>query len=238
MRASESGTLDLLGSSGGASALASTQSASTAQKQPGAELRLTDAAGREATLRLTEDLTEAQRQRASLPPVPPSGVFDVRFEGDRSVAEATGGVRAIETQGLEAPVTVRLADAEAGQSVQIRHDGSETRLTAERPLAEFASTEDLAVGLQAAPEAFALEKTYPNPASGRATVEYAVPEQAEVTIVVYDVLGRRVATLADGAEQAGRHAAVLDAGQMPSGTYFVRMRAGDFQQTRRLTIVQ
>ena len=52
------------------------------------------------------------------------------------------------------------------------------------------------------------------------------------------VLGRRVATLADGAEQAGRHATVLDAGQMPSGTYFVRMRAGDFQQTRRLTIVQ
>jgi hypothetical protein len=238
VKAGESGTLDLSGNSGGASALASTQSASTAQKQPGAELRLTDAARREATLRLTEDLTEAQRKRSALPPVPPSGVFDVRFEGGRSVAEATGDVRAIETQGLEAPVTVRLANAEAGQGVRIRHGGSETRLTAERPSAELSTTDGLAVQLQAAPDAFALEKTYPNPASGRATVEYALPEQAEVTIAVYDVLGRRVATLADGDEQAGRHAAVLDAGQMPSGTYFVRMRAGDFQQTRRLTIVR
>ncbi|PSQ79997.1 MAG: hypothetical protein BRD41_06130 [Bacteroidetes bacterium QS_1_63_11] len=135
MKAGESGTLDLLGGSGGASALASTQSASTAQKQPGAELRLTDAARREATLRLTEDLTEAQRQRASLPPVPPSGVFDVHFEGGQSVAEATGGVRAIETQGLEAPVTVRLADAE-------RHV---LRADAGRRLPADATTDDRAV---------------------------------------------------------------------------------------------
>jgi hypothetical protein len=238
VKAGESGTLDLSGNSGGASALASTQSASTAQKQPGAELRLTDAAGREATLRLTENLTEAQRQRASLPPVPPSGVFDVRFEGGRSVAEATGDVRAIETQGLEAPVTVRLANAEAGQGVRIRHGGSETRLTAERPSAELPTTEDLAVQLQAAPDAFALEKPYPNPSSGQATLEYALPEQSEVTITVYDVLGRRVATLVDGAEQAGRHQAGLDANRVPSGTYFVRMRVEGFQQTRRLTVVR
>ena len=59
-----------------------------------------------------------------------------------------------------------------------------------------------------------------------------------MTIAVYDVLGRRVATLTDGSEQAGRHRAELDAHRMPSGTYFVRMRAEDFQQTRRLTIVK
>jgi hypothetical protein len=134
-------------------------------------------------------------------------------------------------------VTVRLANAEEGQSVQLRHGTGETRLTAESPSAELSTTEGLAVGLQGAPDAFALEKTYPNPAGGRATVEYALPEQSDVTIAVYDVLGRRVATLADGPEEAGRHTARLDGGQMPSGTYFVRMRAEGFQQTRRVVVV-
>jgi hypothetical protein len=96
----------------------------------------------------------------------------------------------------------------------------------------------LAVGLQSVPDEFALKKTYPNPASGQATVEYALPEQAEVTIGVYDVLGRRVATLVDSPEQAGRHTVRLSAGQMPSGTYFVRMQAEGFRQTRRLTVVR
>jgi len=244
VKVGESGTLDLSGSSGGQAALASeslasTQAAASGQKQLGAELHLTDAAGREATLRLAKDISEKTLQRASLPPVPPGQMFDVRFEGGRSLAETKGDdLRAIETQGFKAPVTVRLANAEEGQSVQVRHGGSETRLTAESPSAELTSTEDLSAGLQGAPEAFALKKTYPNPASGRATVEYALPEQSDVTIAVYDVLGRRVATLADGAKQAGRRTAVLDAGQMPSGTYFVRMRAEDFQQTRRLTVVR
>ena len=190
-------------------------------------------------LRLAKDLTEKRLQRAALPPVPPGGVFDVRFKGGRSVAEVgeEGALQPIETQGLKAPVTVRLANAEEGQSLRLRHGGETTRLTTESPSVELPQVESLAVGLQSVPEEFALEKTYPNPAGGRVTVEYALPEQSVVTIAVYDVLGRRGATLADAQTEAGRHTARLDAGQMPSGTYFVRMRAEGFQQTRRVVVV-
>jgi hypothetical protein len=59
-----------------------------------------------------------------------------------------------------------------------------------------------------------------------------------MAISVYDVLGRRVATVAEGTKQAGRHSATLEAVRMPSGTYFVRMRAEGVQQTRRLTVVR
>ena len=59
-----------------------------------------------------------------------------------------------------------------------------------------------------------------------------------MTISVYDVLGRWVATVAEGTKQAGRHSATLEAVRMPSGTYFVRMRAEGVQQTRRLTVVR
>jgi len=238
------GTLDFSGAGSNpalaSSTLATPQSPKQGTDASGATLQLTDAEGRTATLHLASELTETQRHQSDLPPVPPSGVFDVRFEDGHSVAEVQeeGALHAIETQGLRVPVTVELAGAEAGRSIQLRHGSGETRLTAERPSAELSLTDDLAVGLQGAPDAFALNKTYPNPASGRTTVEYALPTQADVTIAVYDVLGRRVATLADGSEQAGRHRAELDARRMPSGTYFVRMRAESFQETRRLTIVK
>lgn len=239
VKVSESGTLDLSGSGDGAAALAAPLSASQSPTTTAVELRVTDAAGRTATLRLAEDLTDTQRQRHALPPTPPGETFDVRFENGRTAAEAgSDDLRAIETQGLTTPVTATLVGAEDGTRVRLRHGGETTRLTTERSSATLTSTKDLAVGLQAAPEAFALEKAYPNPVSERATVAYALPEPADVTIAVYDLLGRRVATLTDGTQPAGQHQTTLDAGQMPSGTYFVRMRAEGFRQTRQVTVVR
>ncbi|PSQ85285.1 MAG: hypothetical protein BRD40_00460, partial [Bacteroidetes bacterium QS_1_65_9] len=195
----------------------------------------------EATLSLAPGLTEEERKRWRLPPAGPGGAFDVRFAGGFQAAKAgsEGTFRSIETQGLETPVTVGLASpGESGQSVRLRHGGEATRLTRESPSVELRSAEDLAVGLQSVPEEFALKKPYPNPARGQATLAYALPEQSEVRITVYDVLGRRVATLVEGRKKAGTYRATLEASQLPSGTYFARVRAEGFRQTRRLTVVR
>jgi hypothetical protein len=55
-------------------------------------------------------------------------------------------------------------------------------------------------------------------------------------VEVFDMLGRRVAVLAEGLREAGRHAARLDASALSSGVYVVRMRAGDFVHAQRVTI--
>jgi hypothetical protein len=56
---------------------------------------------------------------------------------------------------------------------------------------------------------------------------------------MYDVLGRRVATLASGRYEAGRHAVRVEARGLASGVYFVRMEAsGGFRAQRRLTVVR
>ena len=89
-----------------------------------------------------------------------------------------------------------------------------------------------------APRAFALAAPAPNPTTGDARVAFDVPTASDVSVVLYDLLGRRVATLAEGQMTAGRHEARLNAGALAPGVYVVRMQAGTFQATRRMTVVR
>lgn len=89
-------------------------------------------------------------------------------------------------------------------------------------------------------EAFEVE-TYPNPVRNQSTIELAVREKQDVTVAVYDVLGRRVTTVHDGtlpAQEARRFGVNASEAGLSSGTYFVRVRGEAFAETRRLTVVR
>jgi hypothetical protein len=81
-------------------------------------------------------------------------------------------------------------------------------------------------------------KSYPNPVRRQGTVEYALPEASEVTLKVYDVLGREVATLTRGQKQAGRHTVRLETRRLSSGVYFGRLEAGGQTRTQKITVVR
>lgn len=92
-------------------------------------------------------------------------------------------------------------------------------------------------------EAFAITATYPNPFADAATIRYRVATPTEVEVQVYDLLGRRVATLARGYRPVGEHEAAWDgtdeAGRaLASGVYLVRITAGDRAVTRRLVLLR
>jgi hypothetical protein len=88
------------------------------------------------------------------------------------------------------------------------------------------------------PEAYALESVYPNPFAGRASVRYALPEAADVQLVAYDLLGRRMAVLVDAPQAAGYHTAVWEASGLPSGVYILRLVAGEHTFAERITLVR
>lgn len=93
------------------------------------------------------------------------------------------------------------------------------------------------------PLATALHDARPNPFSGTSLVAFDLAEASQVRLEVYDVVGRSVAMLADGAREAGEHVVRLDAGGLPSGVYLVRLETvGEggtaLVQTRRLTLVR
>jgi hypothetical protein len=79
---------------------------------------------------------------------------------------------------------------------------------------------------------------YPNPVEQSGTLEYTLPETAEVTLRVYDVLGRELATLAQGTKEAGRHTARIGTEVLSNGVYFGRLEAGNQTRTQKIVVVR
>lgn len=90
----------------------------------------------------------------------------------------------------------------------------------------------------ALPDTTVLEAPAPNPVREQATIRYGLSEATDMRLSVYDVMGRRVATLARGWVPAGYHEATLQGPDLPSGVYLYRLEAGSFTQTKRLTVVR
>jgi hypothetical protein len=88
------------------------------------------------------------------------------------------------------------------------------------------------------PAHFVLEQNYPNPFNPTTVVRYQLPAAGDVTLAVYDLLGREVAVLVRGRVDAGVHEVTFDASGLSSGVYLYRLSAGDFVQARRLLFLK
>ena len=88
------------------------------------------------------------------------------------------------------------------------------------------------------PTEFALGQNYPNPFNPTTRIEFALPEPAEVRIVVFDALGRPVKTLVEGRKPAGYHTTTWTGSGLGSGTYYYQIKAGDFIETRQMTLAK
>lgn len=88
------------------------------------------------------------------------------------------------------------------------------------------------------PAEFRMHQNYPNPFNGSTTIQYELREQVQVSIVVYDVLGRRVAELVNQQQDAGSYRVQWDAADLASGMYVYRINAGEFSDVRTLTLMK
>jgi len=84
---------------------------------------------------------------------------------------------------------------------------------------------------------------FPNPFNPSTTIRYTLAEETPVALTVFDVSGREIRTLTRGTEQAGPHEAVWDGRDnhgrdVSSGLYFYLLRAGDFQDTRKMVLLK
>jgi phosphatidylserine/phosphatidylglycerophosphate/cardiolipin synthase-like enzyme len=109
---------------------------------------------------------------------------------------------------------------------------------------QFGGTDSILVGVEeinpAVPAQFSLSQNYPNPFNPATVIEYAVPAGVRdaVTLRVYDVLGREVATLVNGQQTPGTYRAAFDGRSLASGVYFYRLSAGGFVAQHKMLLLK
>jgi hypothetical protein len=96
---------------------------------------------------------------------------------------------------------------------------------------------DCIVPLTAA-EGYMLTQNKPNPFNPTTTIEYTLPEETDVSLTVFDQLGRQVMTLVKAHQNAGRYSVVFDGGNLASGNYVYRLETPKFTKTLHMILAR
>ncbi|MBO6523954.1 MAG: T9SS type A sorting domain-containing protein [Balneolaceae bacterium] len=88
------------------------------------------------------------------------------------------------------------------------------------------------------PTSFKLYQNYPNPFNPATNITFDIARSGQITLEVYDIVGRKVAELVNEVKPAGTHTITFDASSLSSGMYLVRLRAGQIIQTQKMTLLK
>jgi hypothetical protein len=88
------------------------------------------------------------------------------------------------------------------------------------------------------PTNYSLEQNYPNPFNPTTNIKFSLPNTGLVKLIVFDILGREVATLVNEVKSAGNYTADFDASTLSSGVYFYRLESGSFTESKKMLLVK
>ncbi|HLF14397.1 MAG TPA: T9SS type A sorting domain-containing protein, partial [Bacteroidota bacterium] len=213
------------------------------------EIDITDAAGAKQKLYLSSD--DRDLQVYGMPPVPPEGVFDMRFPGDRIAGRIGAGGAAelpVRMQGVAWPLTVSFSPgaAGAGEYSLIEYIGGKVAaahiLGADGKIV-ISGSDAHAISVRTtatheAPSEFALAQNYPNPFNPTTRISFDVPVGTRVRLTVYNALGQQVKTLVDRDYVPGRYSVEADLSELPSGVYLYKLQAGSFSDAKKMMLVK
>ncbi|MDI6766712.1 MAG: T9SS type A sorting domain-containing protein [Bacteroidota bacterium] len=191
-----------------------------------------------------------------LPPIPPAGSFDVRFQSGRMLVKveqesAPGGKEyPILIQSDKYPVSISWELKEANQTTMLIIDGYTIILSQNGAteiynprLTDGQAKSDIKLRLSSTlqkeiPEEFILFQNYPNPFNPRTNISFKLHVSGFMSLKVYDILGKEVAILVNEKMEAGEHEVEWNAEVLTSGVYFCKLDVGKFTEIRKLLLLR
>jgi hypothetical protein len=218
----------------------STHSNELPESQNKIDINFDDNRGHQQQLSIVNgSISEDQFEFTLLPPIPPSDVFDVRFNSDRYMeilGEAGEERFPIVLQSSHYPVTVSVpqgisdVDQFIFDGIQEKKLVSGNSLTINQPSASLYLLIRSKTNSEQ-PKNFELSQNYPNPFNPSTKIQYKLPSQSKVKIIVYDLQGREVALLGDEIKQPGTYN-IEWRPELSSGIYYCQITAIDLQEPK------
>jgi endoglucanase len=144
-------------------------------------------------------------------------------------------------RGSSTPVDGRFTDNDSWSTNEVAINWNAAllyNLYAARAVARKGNPNSVPAAARALPLKFELHQNFPNPFNGSTLIDYELPVGAEVEIVLFDGLGKRIRTLVRGYHGAGTFRLGVDAAGLSSGTYYYRLTAGSRSETRQFQLLK
>jgi len=199
---------------------------------------ITDNAGRSYTLYAVKG--EVDLDNFELPPMPPVGMIDIRYSSDRIAEDINSSIQSIEMSGLEYPISVRIENMSITLQDESGNQINRNMKSGEEITISNKSINKLMVSGsgEMIPNEYTLEQNYPNPFNPNTIIKFALPQDSKVNLIVFNILGEKVAKLINQEMKAGYHQIEFNASTLASGVYLYRIKAGDFVETKKMVLMK
>lgn len=176
---------------------------------------------------------------SELPPIPPSGIFDIRFIDNQFATIFDDKESIIQVNSAEYPLTIEALKL----SIQITDviNGKLLNVIL-KPGEKFELMNSTINSIKVRPlgiiYTFKLYQNYPNPFNPTTNIRFSLPEKSNVKLDVYNILGQKVMTILNEVKDAGIHWVNFDGSRLASGTYIYRLEAGKYSAIKNMVLIK
>jgi len=180
-------------------------------------------------------------ENAYLPPVPPVGIFDVRYSSGKFIEDLSQN-QTVQISSIDRPVKLKVSNLN-GLKIRIKDNINGNFLNKileenEDIIINPLLDNFLIINESGIPQDYSVSQNYPNPFNPSTKIKYQIPAEGNVKIKIFDVLGKEVMELVNKSQQAGSYEVEFNGADFSSGIYFYRFESGDFTELKRMILLK